>query len=70
MTSDPFYWKVACLMVAGVDLLYLTVFERLWVLSAGDDAALLDKTIAVSAVAAWVGVIYSGRMLPFLGNAF
>jgi uncharacterized membrane protein len=70
MTSDPFYWKVAFLMVAGVDLLYLTVFERLWGLRAGDNATLLDKAIAVSAVAAWIGVIYSGRMLPFLGNAF
>ena len=70
MTSDPFYWKVACLMVAGANLLYLTVVERLWALEAGHDAVLLDKAIAVLAVGAWLGVIYSGRMLPFLGNAF
>ena len=70
VSSDPFYWKIACLMVAGTDLLYLTVFDRLWGLEAGDDAGLLDKAIAVSAVAAWVGVIYSGRMLPFLGDSF
>jgi uncharacterized membrane protein len=70
MKSDPFYWKVACLMVAGADLLYLTVVERLWALQAGHAAVLLDKAIAVLALAAWVGVLYSGRMLPFLGNAF
>ena len=70
ITNDPFYWKMAFLMVAGIDLLYLTVFDRLWALESGDDAALLDKVIAASAICAWTGVIYFGRMLPFMGNAF
>jgi hypothetical protein len=70
IANDPFYWKMGCLMVAGADLLYLTVFDRIWGLEAGDDAAFLDKAIAATAVATWVGVIYAGRMLPFLGNAF
>ena len=70
VTNTPFYWKIGCLMVAGVDLLYLTVFDKIWALEPGDDAAVLDKAIAASAIAAWVGVIYWGRMLPFLGNAF
>lgn len=70
VTNTPFYWKVGCLMVAGADLLYLTVFDGIWALEPGDDAALLDKAIAASAIGAWVGVIYWGRMLPFLGNAF
>ena len=30
----------------------------------------IDKAIAATAIVAWVGVIYWGRMLPFLGNAF
>lgn len=70
ITNDPFYWKMAFLMVAGIDLLYLTVFDKLWALESGDDAALLDKVIAASAIGAWAGVIYFGRMLPFMGNAF
>ena len=57
-------------MIAGIDLLYLTVFDKLWALESGDDAALLDKAIAASAIGAWVVVIYGGRMLPFIGNAF
>lgn len=69
-TNAPFLWKVLCLMVAGVDLLYLTVFDKIWALEPGDDAAMLDKAIAATAIVAWVGVIYWGRMLPFLGNAF
>ena len=70
IANDPFYWKMAFLMVAGIDLLYLTVFDKLWALESGDDAALLDKVIAASAIGAWAGVIYFGRMLPFMGNAF
>ena len=70
VTSYPFHWKMVCLMVAGADLLYLTVFDRLWALEAGDDAAPLDRAIAAVAMGAWVGVLYFGRMLPFLGDAF
>jgi len=70
VTNTPFYWKIGFLMIAGVDLLYLTVFDKLWALEAGDDAAILDKAIAASAIVAWLGVIYGGRMLPFLGDAF
>ena len=70
VNNTPFYWKIAFLMIAGIDLLYLTVFDKLWALEEGDDAALLDKAIAASAISAWVGVIYAGRMLPFLGNSF
>jgi hypothetical protein len=66
----PFLWKIICLMIAGADLLYLTVFDKIWALEPGDDAAVLDKAIAATAIVAWVGVIYWGRMLPFLGNAF
>ena len=68
--NAPFLWKIICLMVAGVDLLYLTVFDKIWALEPGDEAAMLDKAIAATAIVAWVGVIYWGRMLPFLGNAF
>jgi hypothetical protein len=70
VTSSTFLWKVVFLMIAGAELLYLTVFDRLWALEAGTDATALDKVIAVSAVCAWLGVIYCGRMLPFLGDAF
>jgi hypothetical protein len=68
--NAPFFWKMICLMVAGVDLLYLTVFDKIWALEPGDEAATFDKAIAATAIVAWVGVIYWGRMLPFLGNAF
>jgi hypothetical protein len=45
------------------------VFKKAW---AADrpDSSLGDKAMAVSSIFAWLGVLYAGRMLPFLGNAF
>jgi hypothetical protein len=45
------------------------VFKKMW---AADfpGSGLADKTMAVSSIVAWLVVLYAGRMLPFLGNAF
>lgn len=67
--SAPFYWKILFLMVAGANFLYLTVFKKPWAEDA-PDATLADKAMAVSSIAAWLAVLYAGRMLPFLGSAF
>src|SRR5688500_17744495 len=67
--NGPFYWKVGFLMIAGANFLYLTVFKKMWAADA-QDSNLADKAIAVSSIVAWLGVLYAGRMLPFLGNAF
>jgi hypothetical protein len=65
----PFYWKLALLMAAGANYLYLTVSRSIWV---GDEGGfnLADKAMAVSSIVSWLGILYAGRMLPFLGNAF
>ena len=65
-----FFWKIVLVMLAGVNLLYLTMFDEPWALGPGDDAPLTSKVIAESAIFLWVGVIYCGRMLPFIGNSF
>ncbi len=67
--SAPFQWKVVFLMIAGANFLYLTVFKKPW-RDDGLDSSLADKAMAVSSIAAWFAVLYAGRMLPFLGNAF
>ena len=67
--NGPFYWKIGFLMIAGANFLYLTVFKKLWAADV-PDSSLADKTMAVSSIVAWLGVLYAGRMLPFLGNAF
>lgn len=65
-----FYWKIALVMLAGLNALYFTVLEEPWRLGPGDDAPLTAKFAAASAMVLWIGVLYCGSMLPFLGNAF
>ena len=65
----PFYWKVGLLLIAGANFLYLTVFTKAWS-TTGLRANLADKAMAIGSIVAWLGVLYAGRMLPYLGNAF
>jgi hypothetical protein len=65
-----FLWKVIFLAVTGAHFLYLTVFSNTWALKDGAEAASLDRFVAAGGIGAWVAVIYWGRMLPFIGNAF
>jgi hypothetical protein len=69
--SAPFYWKVVFLVLAGGNFLYLTVFGKAW--KEGGvrfEPNLAEKAMAVSSLALWIGVLYAGRMLPFLGRSF
>jgi hypothetical protein len=66
----PFYWKVVLLLVGSANLLYLTIAEAPWRVGAGHDAPPVARTLAGVGIVAWLGVMYLGRMLPFLGNAF
>ena len=74
--SNPFYWKIAFLLIAGANFLYLTVFGKAWHIegSGGGTARfepnLADKAMAILSLASWFGVMYAGRMLPFLGKSF
>jgi uncharacterized membrane protein len=65
-----FYWKITLVMIAATNAIYFTVSNEPWVLRGTDIAPLRLKAIALSAVALWVGVMFCGLMLPFLGNAF
>jgi hypothetical protein len=70
MTNVSFFWKMGFLLLAGFNLLYVTAFDEPWQVGAGEEASWGNKAIAFSAIASWVCVMYFGRMLPFLGNAF
>ena len=66
----PFYWKIGLLMVGGFNLLYVTIVDDPWNVGRGDAAPLLARTLAGTAIISWLAVMYFGRMLPYLGNAF
>jgi uncharacterized membrane protein len=65
-----FHWKMILLELAGLNYLVLTVFNGAWELPAGAEPPLPDKLLAASALCLSIGVMYFGRMLPFIGNAF
>jgi len=65
-----FHWKVVLLMLAGVSYLVLTVYDEAWTLPASAQAPWPGKILGASALVLSVGVMYFGRMLPFIGNAF
>jgi hypothetical protein len=63
-------------VIAGANFLYLTVFGKAWhVEGSGGGTArfepnVADKAMAILSLASWLGVLFAGRMLPFLGKAF
>jgi hypothetical protein len=70
-TLNPaFYWKMAFIFLAGLNLLYLTVFDEPWAIGPGDEASVAGKVIAGSSLFLWFGVIFWGNGLPFLGLQF
>jgi hypothetical protein len=56
-----FYWKMVLLLLAGTNLLYITVFDE-------DHGPLPAKVIAATSIFLWIGVIFFGRMLPYIGS--
>lgn len=68
VTNPLFFWKLALILVAGANALYFTVFEQVWTLEAGDTPPMAAKLAAASGIFLWVGVIFCGQMLPFIGS--
>jgi hypothetical protein len=68
--NAAFYWKIGLVMLAGLNALYFTLVDEPWSLESGKEAPLTAKFAAASAMILWVGVMYFGSMLPFLGNSF
>jgi uncharacterized membrane protein len=70
-TNNPsFQWKIACLVLLGANLIYFTSLNDPWRVDAGCDAPRSVKLMAASTIVLWLGVVYFGRMLPYLGGAY
>jgi len=69
-TNYVFQWKIAFVVLAGVNALYFTMFDETWTLQAGDDAPVMAKVMASSAIFLWIAILFCGSMLPFLGQSF
>ena len=68
--NKAFQWKIILVLLAAVNGLYFTVLDETWVLGPGDEAPMMAKVMAGSAMLLWVAIMFCGSMLPFLGNSF
>lgn len=59
---------MALILLAAVNFFYVTVYDEGWALGPGDDTSFLTKALAASSIVLWVGVIFLGRWLPYIGS--
>jgi hypothetical protein len=64
--NNGFAAKIVFLLIAGLCVLYFTLFEEPWKIGANKDAPMMSKVMAVCFMVSLLGVMYFGRMLPFL----
>ena len=70
VNNVEFHRKVIFIILAGINVLYFMLVDETWSVEPGVEAPLRAKFVAASAIFIWLGVLYYGHMLPFLGNAF
>jgi hypothetical protein len=72
INNIAFQMKVLFIVMAGVNVLifYLIPFAEVRKMRPGDNAPATAKVIAAASLFLWFGVMFWGRMLPFIGNAF
>lgn len=79
--GDPFQYiynrafglKMLFIALASLNMMafYVTgIFRTVEITGMGQGAPMSAKIISASSLFFWVGVMYFGRMLPFLGNSF
>lgn len=66
------WYKVGCLALAGANAAVFesTIGPRTVPLGPGEDTPAAAKAIGAVSILAWFGVLFWGRMLPFIGNAY
>ncbi len=73
LLSWVFWSKIVFIALAGLNVLLFYasgIYKTVEHLAPGEDAPHNAKVIAVASLFLWVGVMFWGRMLPFLGVAF
>jgi hypothetical protein len=72
MHNVAWWAKVCCLVVAGLNAIVFeaTMGATIARLAEGAETPIGAKVIGAVSLISWLGVLYWGRMLPFIGNAF
>ena len=70
VNNVEFHRKLIFIILAGVNVLYFMLVDEAWMIGPNDDAPFRAKAVAAITIFIWIGILYYGHMLPFLGNAF
>jgi hypothetical protein len=72
IANRAWYYKLVFLGIAGLNVLYFETRQakRALAIGAGVDTPPAFKVIGAVSILSWFMVLYWGRMLPFIGNAF
>ena len=70
VNNVEFHRKLVFILLAGVNVLYFMLIDEPWEIGPEDNAPLRAKAVAAITIFIWLGILYYGHMLPFLGNAF
>ena len=70
VNNVEFHRKMIFIILAGVNVLYFMLVDEAWMIGENDDAPFRAKAVAAITIFIWIGILYYGHMLPFLGNAF
>jgi len=75
LSNPPLYFlnpafaaKISCLLLAGIGVVYFTLFDTPWAVGAEQNAPLSSKIMAVTTMCMLLGVMYFGRILPFISH--
>jgi uncharacterized membrane protein len=66
--NSAFVWKIGVMLIAGVTLLYPTMWDQMGEMTPEDRAPLTGRIVAAGSICLWIGVIFLGRFLPYLGS--
>ena len=72
INNKAWYFKLLFLLVAflNVAIFETTQGKKMLSVAAGDDTPVSFKVAGAVSMGSWFLVLYFGRMLPFIGNAF
>ena len=66
--NTAFAWKMGAILLASLTLLYATMVDEHQDWKWGVPAVIVHKIVAVASIVLWVGVIFLGRFLPYIGS--
>lgn len=66
--NTAFFWKMGLILIGGLTLLYATISEEVGALKPDARASITARIMAVGSILLWVGVIFYGRFLPYIGS--